>query len=67
MDCGREAQPANYLSPNGIDNISRNLLDVEMKLSARQAVTGEGVCIGLDFKTSAFAHPKTTRSKELIQ
>ena len=39
------------LSSNGIDNLFRNLLDVEMVQSARQAVTGEGICIGLSYKT----------------
>ena len=35
--------------------------------SARKAVTGDGVCIGLTFKTSPFLHPKTQRNRELIE
>ena len=45
----------------------RHLLDVEMVKSARQAVTGDGICIGLTYKKTAFVHPKTVRSKELIK
>ena len=55
------------LSLNGLDNISRSLLDVEMVQSAGQAVTGEGICIGINYKTRAFVHPKTARSQELIK
>ena len=34
--------------------------------SARKAVTGDGVCIGLTFKSSPFVHPKTQRNRELV-
>ncbi len=35
--------------------------------SARKAVTGDGVCIGLTFKSSPFVHPKTQRNRELVE
>ncbi len=37
-----------------------------MVKSARRAVTGDGVCIGLTYKDRAFIHPKTSHSKTLI-
>ena len=55
------------LSSHGIDNIFRKLLDVQMVKSARQAVTGEGICIGLNYKASSFVHPKTARSNMSIK
>ena len=35
--------------------------------SARKAVAGDGICIGLTFKTSPFIHPKTDRNRDLIE
>ena len=55
------------LNKSGSNDILRRLLDVEMVKSARQAVTGDGICIGLTYKTNAFVHPKTVRNKELIK
>ncbi len=37
------------LNLSGAENISRHLLDVNMVSSAEQAVTGDGVCIGLTY------------------
>ena len=69
LDNGLKAQPPKPLTLNksGSNDILRCLLDVEMVKSARQAVTGDGICIGLTYKTNAFAHPKTVRNKELIK
>ena len=55
------------LKSGGADSISRHLLDVKMTTYARKAVTGEGVCTDLNYKTQAFIHPKTARSQELIK
>jgi hypothetical protein len=55
------------LSQSGLNDILRRLLDVEMVKSARRAVAGDGICIGLNYKTNAFVHPKTVRDKELIK
>jgi hypothetical protein len=55
------------LNQSGVSDILRRLLDVEMAKSARQAVTGDGICIGLNYKTNAFVHPKTIRDKELTK
>ena len=38
-----------------------------MAPSARKAVTGDGICIGLTFKSSPFVHPKTARNRDLIE
>ena len=38
-----------------------------MVKSARRAVTGDGVCIGLTYKDQAFVHPKTKKRRELIK
>ena len=38
-----------------------------MVKSARRAVTGDGVCIGLTYKTEAFVHPETKKCRELIK
>ncbi len=40
---------------------------VEMVNSARRAVTGDGVCIGLTYKDQAFVHPKTKKCRGLIK
>ena len=45
--------------------IDYHLLTVQMVPSARKAVMGDGVCIGLTFKSSPFVHPKTQRNREL--
>ena len=55
------------LSPKGIKDIFYYLSQVEMVPSARKAVTGDGICIGLTFKSSPFVHPKTARSRDLIE
>ncbi len=55
------------LSQKGIHDIFYHLLNVHMVPSARKAVTGDGVCIGLSFKSSPFVHPKTQRNRELIE
>ena len=55
------------LSPKGISDIFYYLSQVEMAPSARKAVTGDGICIGLTFKSSPFVHPKTARSRDLIE
>ncbi len=55
------------LGSKGIDNIFYYLSQVEMAPSARKAVTGDGICIGLTFKTSPFVHPKTDRNRDLIE
>ena len=47
------------LTRQGSDAIFSLLQNVHMAPSARKAVTGDGVCIGLTFKTSPFLHPKT--------
>ena len=47
------------LTRQGSDAIVNLLQKVHMVPSARKAVTGDGVCIGLTFKTSPFLHPKT--------
>ncbi len=47
------------LTQKGIHDIFYHLLNVHMVPSARKAVTGDGVCIGLTFKSSPFVHPKT--------
>ncbi len=54
------------LSHKGIHDIFYHLLNVNMVPSARKAVTGDGVCIGLTYKTNPFVHPKTQRNRELI-
>ena len=38
-----------------------------MVKSARRAVTGDGVCIGLTYKDKAFVHPKTKKRRDLIR
>ncbi len=38
-----------------------------MVKSARRAVAGDGVCIGLTYKDQAFVHPETKRYGELIK
>ncbi len=55
------------LTRQGSDAIFTLLQKVHMVPSARKAVTGDGVCIGLTFKTSPFLHPKTQRNRELIE
>ena len=55
------------LNKSGSNDILRRLLDVEMARSARQAVTGDGICIGLAYETNAFVQPKTVRSKEFTK
>jgi hypothetical protein len=55
------------LTRQGSDSIFNLLQKVHMVPSARKAVTGDGVCIGLTFKTSPFMHPKTQRNRELIE
>ena len=35
--------------------------------SARKAVSGDGICIGLNFKTTAFVHPRTGENGKLIK
>ena len=40
-------------------------LDVAMVKSARQASTGDGVCIGLTYNGNAFGHPETSQNKDL--
>ena len=49
------------LSPEGVFNIHVCLLEVAMAPSARKAVTGDGICIGLNYKTTAFVHPHSTK------
>ncbi len=55
-----------HLTPTGIHDIYYHRLGVHLVPSVRKAVTGDGVCIGLTFKCSPFAHPKTARSCGLI-
>ena len=55
------------LSPKGLKDILYHLSRVEMVPSARKAVAGDGICIGLTFKTSSFIHPKTDRNRDLIE
>ena len=55
------------LSYSGIEDIFYYLMEVEMVQSARKAVTGDGICIGLTFKSNSFIHPKTSRSRGLIE
>ncbi len=55
------------LRQQGIDNILSALFEVEMAPSARRAVTGDGICIGLNYKTNAFIHPKTKHNCDLIK
>ena len=38
-----------------------------MVKSARKAVTGDGVCIGLTYKDKAFVHPETKKCRDLIR
>ena len=47
------------MTRQGIGSIFDLLQTVHMVPSARKAVTGDGVCIGLTFKTCPFMHPKT--------
>ncbi len=54
------------LSPKGIHDIFYHLLNVNMVPSARKAVAGDGVCIGLTYKTNPFVHPKTQRNREMV-
>ena len=55
------------LSHTGLENIFYYPQQVEMVQSARKAVTGDGICIGLTFKANSFIHPKTARSRDLIE
>ena len=48
------------LTPRGIHGVFYYLLEVAMAPSARKAVTGDGICIGLTFKSSI--HSKTSRA-----
>jgi hypothetical protein len=45
------------LTQKGIHDIFYHLLNVHMVPSARKAVAGDGVFIGLTFKSSPFVHP----------
>ena len=54
------------LNQAGIHDIFYHLLNVHMAPFAGKAVAGDGVCIGLTFKSSSFVHPKTQRSREFI-
>ena len=54
------------LTQTGIHDIFYHLRNVHMVPSARKAVAGDGVCIGLTFKSSPFVHPKTKRNRELV-
>ena len=49
------------LRPQGCENIPELLWRVEMVKSARRAVTGAGVCIGLTYRDQAFTHPKAKK------
>jgi hypothetical protein len=51
------------LHPQGCENILELLWRVEMVKSARRAVTGNGVCVGLTYKDQAFVHPKTKKCR----
>ena len=55
------------LQPNGSDKILHLLQGVAMVKSARRAITGDGVCIGLTYKENAFVHPKTKVCRDLIR
>ena len=55
------------LHPQGCGNSLELLGRVDMVKSARRAVTGDGVCIGLTSKDQAFVHPKTKNCRELIK
>ncbi len=55
------------LSSSGADKIFRRLLDVVMAKSARRAITGDGVCIGLTYNGNAFVHRKASRNKDLTR
>ena len=55
------------IHPQGCENILDLLWRVEMVKSARRAVTGDGVCIGLTYKDKAFVHPKTKKRRDLIR
>ena len=50
------------LNADGTEKIVELLQKVAMARSARRAVTGDGVCIGLTYKEHAFIHPKTSRN-----
>jgi hypothetical protein len=54
------------MTRQGVGSIFDLLQKVHMVPSARKAVTGDGVCIGLTFKTCPFMHPKTQRNRELV-
>ena len=55
------------MHPQGCENIPELVWRAEMVKSARRAVTGDGVCIGLTYKTEAFVHPETKRCRGLIK
>ncbi len=55
------------LNPSGIDNILHHLLDDERVKSARQAVAGEGLCMGSELRSRSICDPKARRSKELVK
>ena len=38
-----------------------------MVKSARRAITGDGVCIGLTYREDAFVHPKPKRCRDLVR
>ena len=44
------------LNQSRLNEILRRLLDVEMVKPARQAVAGDGIRIGLSYKTNAFVY-----------
>ena len=53
--------------PFGADDVIYHLSSVQMAPSARKAVTGDGICIGLTYKGSPFIHPETTRNRGLVE
>ncbi len=55
-------QPVLKLTLHGTNEVVHRLQDVKMVRSARKAVTGDGVCIGLTYTDRAFIHPKTVHN-----
>ena len=55
------------LSQQGIDYILHSLLDVVMSPKDKRSAKGEGICIGLNYRASAFVHHKTSQACDIIK
>ena len=57
-DVGKAQLASIALTPSGSDKILQLVQGVAMLKSARRAITGDGVCIGVTYKEDAVVHPK---------